>query len=189
MVHLPRRTHGSMLSLARLSAIQAARQRVWKTRFSNPAAIVMVSSGCREMEKLGGAHSTRRTAAMASLNVGSDLRYHAATFGRSVFAASRARPSAHTVISENNPSSAGVVRRIARSDHWRWVSTPRWARTSWNVVSTRQRETNQPRMVAGCAARSVLRNAEAHARRTGHGPGPSGLAPAQYRYGTKERCR
>ena len=44
------------------------------------------------MEKFGGAHSTRRTAAMASLNVGSDLLYHAATFGRSAFAVSRARP-------------------------------------------------------------------------------------------------
>lgn len=32
----------------------------------------------------------------------------------------------------------------------RCASTPRWARTSWNVVSTRQRRTNQPRMVAGC---------------------------------------
>ena len=78
-----------------LSAIQAARQRVWKTRFSKLTAIVMVSPGCRDIEKFGGAHSTRRTAAMASLNVGSDLRYQAATFGRSTFVASRAAPSAH----------------------------------------------------------------------------------------------
>ena len=73
---------------------------------------------------------------MASLNVGSDLRYQAATFGRSTLVASRARLSAHTVISENNPSNAGVVRRIARSDHCRCVSTPRWARTSWNEWAT-----------------------------------------------------
>ena len=79
----------------------------------------MVSPGCRDMDKFGGAHSMRRTAAMASLNVGSDLAYHAVTLGRSAFAASRARPSAHTVISENSPNSAGVVRRIARSDHCR----------------------------------------------------------------------
>src|SRR5579884_1738094 len=26
--------------------------------------------------------------------------------------------------------SRGVERAIARSDHWRWVSTPRWSRTS-----------------------------------------------------------
>src|SRR5512134_1305221 len=43
--------------------------------------------------------------------------------------------------------------------HWRWVSTPRWARTSWNVVSTRQRETNQPRISAEVVSRSVARNA------------------------------
>ncbi len=66
---------------------------------------------------------------------------------------------AQIVISENSPSNAGVVRRMARSDHWRWVSTPRWARTSWNVVSTRQRETNHCRIVSGAASRSVLRNA------------------------------
>ncbi len=39
---------------------------------------------------------------------------------------------------ENNPSSAGVVRRMARSDHCRCVSTPRWVRASWYVVSTGQ---------------------------------------------------
>ncbi len=61
------------------------------------------------MDKCGGAHSTRRTAAMASLNVGSCLLYHAAAFGRSAVAVSRTRLSAHTVISENNPNRAGVV--------------------------------------------------------------------------------
>ena len=145
---------------ARLSAIQAARQRVWRTRFSKAAGIVTVSASCRDMDKSGGVQSTRRTAAMASVNVGSCLRYHAAAFGRSAVALARARLSAHTAISENNPSKAGVVRRMARSDHWRWVSTPRWARTSWKVVSTRQRETNQPRIVAAVASRSVLRNAD-----------------------------
>src|SRR6266851_589164 len=33
----------------------------------------------------------------------------------------------------------GVVRSIARSDHWRWVSIPRWARLSSKVVSRLQR--------------------------------------------------
>jgi hypothetical protein len=28
-----------------------------------------------------------------------------------------------------------VVRWIARSDHWRWVSNPRWRRVSWKVGS------------------------------------------------------
>jgi hypothetical protein len=32
---------------------------------------------------------------------------------------------AQSVTIENNPSRTGVVRRIALSDHWRWVSTPR----------------------------------------------------------------
>ncbi len=77
----------------------------------------MTSPGCRDIDKSGGNQSTQRTAAMASLNVGSCLRYHTAALGRSAVAVSRARPSAHTVISENNPSSAGVVRRMARSDH------------------------------------------------------------------------
>jgi hypothetical protein len=73
----------------------------------------MMSPICRDMEKFGGHQSTRRTAAMASLKVGSCLRYQAAAFGRSAVVVSRARPSAHTVISENSPSSAGVVRRMA----------------------------------------------------------------------------
>ena len=34
------------------------------------------------------------------------------------------------------PSRAGVVRAMAFADPWRWVSTPRWARTSWNATST-----------------------------------------------------
>ena len=85
----------------------------------------MTSPGCRDIDKSGGNQITRRTAAIASLKVGSCLRYQAAAFGRSAVATSRARSSAHTVISENSPSSAGVVRSMARSDHWRWVSTPR----------------------------------------------------------------
>ena len=76
-------------------------------RLSKLAAISTVSAGCREVEKFGGAQSTRRTAAMASLNVGSDSLYHAAAFGRSAVAVSRTSASAHTVISENNPRSAG----------------------------------------------------------------------------------
>ena len=94
---------------AGLSAIHAARHRVWKTRFSKLAGISMMSRICRDMEKFGGHHSTRRTAAMALLNVGSGLRYQAAAFGRSGVVVSRARPSAHTVISENSPSSADKV--------------------------------------------------------------------------------
>ena len=88
-----------------------------ETRFSKLVGISMISPIGRDVEKFGGHQSTRRTAAMASLNVGSCLRYQAAALGRSAVVVSRARPSAHTVISENSPSSAGVVRRMARSDH------------------------------------------------------------------------
>ena len=40
--------------------------------------------------------------------------------------ARRVRP----VVREKSPSRTGVVRAMARSDHWRWVSTPRCVRTS-----------------------------------------------------------
>ena len=33
-------------------------------------------------------------------------------------------------VQEKRPSRVGVVRAMARSDHWRWVSTPRWVLTS-----------------------------------------------------------
>src|SRR5208337_3189805 len=45
---------------------------------------------------------------------------------------------------ENRPSRAGVVRAMARSDHWRWVSTPRCSRVSSKVVSMDQRWTYHP---------------------------------------------
>src|SRR5262245_51958408 len=43
---------------------------------------------------------------------------------------------ANNVTMENRPSSAGVERKIALSDHWRWVSTPKCARTSSNEWAT-----------------------------------------------------
>src|SRR5271166_619470 len=114
------RNDGDMIlgiDLARLSAIYAARHRVCTNRFSKATGIMTVSLPCRDIEKSGGHQSARRTAAMASLNVGSCLRYQAAPFGRSIWAALFAKSSAHTVIIENSPSKAGVVRRMARSDH------------------------------------------------------------------------
>src|SRR6516225_2163512 len=69
------------------------------------------------------------------------------------------RSCAHRVTIENKPSRTGVVRRIALSDHWRWVSTPRWARTSANVTSTCHLLTNHARISPGRALRSVARNA------------------------------
>ena len=51
------------------------------------------------------------------------------------------------------------MRAIAGSDHCRWVSTPRWRRTSAKVTSIDQRRTNQRRMSSGSASRSVQRKA------------------------------
>src|SRR4051812_24705278 len=56
---------------------------------------------------------------MASLNVRCVLAYQDAPWGTAPASKSAV---AHTVIKEYKPRSAGVVRRMARSDHWRWVS-------------------------------------------------------------------
>ena len=45
------------------------------------------------------------------------------------------------------------MRAMARSDHWRWVSTPRWVRTSWKVTSSCQRSTNHSRTWVGVRRR------------------------------------
>ena len=63
--------------------------------------------------------------------------------------ARRSRRAASRVTIENSPSRQGVVRAIAWSDHWRWVSTPRWSRTSRKVTSTCQRWTNQRTICSG----------------------------------------
>ena len=52
------------------------------------------------MEKLGGDHKTRRTAAIASLNVGWCLLYQAAGWVRTMVVGSRINPCAQTVTSE-----------------------------------------------------------------------------------------
>src|SRR5215207_10794839 len=71
--------------------------------------------------------------ASASAKVGCLLRYQAACLKAP--AACAIRPWANTVTSENKPISAGVVRRIAISDHCLCVSNPRCLRTSWKVTS------------------------------------------------------
>src|SRR4051812_48070175 len=96
---------------------------------------------------------SRRTAASVSAKVGLFLRYQAAVATtRRAWRLSRA---ARSVTRENSPSKQGVVRAMARSDHWRWVSTPRWSRTSRKVTSTCQRWTNQVRICNGSRVRSV----------------------------------
>src|SRR5829696_548138 len=67
--------------------------------------------------------------------------------------------STNNAISENSPSKAGVVRRMAISDHCLCVSNPRCLRASWNVTSNCQRITNQERTFRGSALRFVHRRA------------------------------
>src|SRR3954453_10341435 len=74
----------------------------------------MTSLVCRDMHKSGGYQRARRTAAMASLKVGSRLSYHAAVRGRTAPTGERTIRFAQTVTKENNPSSAGVVRSSNR---------------------------------------------------------------------------
>ena len=69
------------------------------------------------MDKLGGHQRVRRTATMASLKVGSRLPYQAAVRARTAPVGAWASSSAQTTTKENSPSSAGVVRRMARSDY------------------------------------------------------------------------
>src|SRR5215212_7049005 len=50
---------------------------------------------------------------------------------------------------QTGSKSAGVVRRIAISEHCLWVSIPRCRRASWKVVSICQRKTNHLRSAQG----------------------------------------
>ena len=74
----------------------------------------------------------RRTRAMASTKVGDGLSYQAAV--RWVMGWRFCNAWAARVVQEKRPSRTGVVRAMARSDHWPtrssrvakgWVSTPR----------------------------------------------------------------
>src|SRR4051795_3165776 len=117
----------------------------------------LTSDRRRDVRKPCSAQTRRRTAARVSAKVGRGLRYQAA-----VQTAERARWSrraASNATIENSPSRQGVVRATARSDHWRWVSTPRWSRTSRKVTSTCQRWTNQRTICSGSPAGSGARTA------------------------------
>src|SRR5215218_7754330 len=56
---------------------------------------------------------------------------------------------ASSVTRENSASRQGVARAIARSDHCRWVSTPRWSRASRKVTYSRKRRTNHRTICRG----------------------------------------
>src|SRR6266511_2851998 len=117
----------------------------------------MDSASGVEFTKYRARQRCRRTSAKQSENVGSALWYQAVT-GTGI------RPSwlncrASMVTSENNANRTGVVRAIAWSDHWRWVSSPRWARLSSKVTSTDQRLTPHSRIGLEVAWRSVQQKA------------------------------
>src|SRR5215216_3600750 len=112
---------------------------------------VSVAEG--DPQKVSCAHNSLRTSAKASEKVGSRLQYQAAC--RTTPTARVIRRSTNKAISENSPSKAGVVRRIANSDHCLCVSNPRCLRISWKVTSSCQRITNQQRIFLGSASRSV----------------------------------
>ena len=67
------------------------------------------------MKEIWCAHISRRTAAMASLKVRTDFEYHAAVLGLRF--CDLARSCVHSVTMENKARRAGVVRRMALSDH------------------------------------------------------------------------
>src|SRR4051794_8095760 len=72
-----------------------------------------------DVASICAAHSSCRTRARASLNVGSGLGYQRTL--SSSGPRSTASWLAHRVTSENSARSAGVVRRMARSDHCLWL--------------------------------------------------------------------
>ena len=85
--------------------------------------------GSGEMGKCAVAgHRWRRARARASLKVGLGLGYQAAV--RQGMGSDCCSWWAAKVTQEKRASRIGVVWATARWDHWRWVSTPRWARTS-----------------------------------------------------------
>jgi hypothetical protein len=53
------------------------------------------------------------------------------------------------VMIEYRPNKAGVVRAMARTCHWRYVSIPRCARASSHVTSIAQRRIHQLSICAG----------------------------------------
>src|SRR5215211_6021530 len=119
--------------------------------------IVSVCTGDPQKVRSSWAHSSLRTKASASANVGCLFWYQAAW--RRKAPPCTIRRCANKVTTENSPKSAGVVRRMAISDHCLCVSNPRCLRTSWKVTSSCQRITNQRTIFCGSALRSVHRRA------------------------------
>src|SRR5215204_3029063 len=120
---------------------------------TNSLGTFTVSVSAGDSRKVACTHNSFLTSAKASEKVGRDLRYHAAC--RIALTLRVIRWWANRVTIENNPNNAGVVLRIASSDHCLCVSMPRCRRASWKVVSICQRKTNHLTISSGLALRSV----------------------------------
>src|SRR5215207_4740639 len=120
---------------------------------TNSLGTFTVSVSAGDSRKVACTHNSFLTSAKASEKVGRDLRYHAAC--RIALTLRVIRWWANRVTIENNPNNAGVVLRIASSDHCLCVSMPRCRRASWKVVSICQRKTNHLTICCGPAPRSV----------------------------------
>jgi hypothetical protein len=86
------------LGLARISAFQTAKAQTLHESSNKRAGISTLSVCCRDMEKSCGVQSTRRTAAIASLNVGWVLWYQAAGDVRTAVPGVPINPCAQMVI-------------------------------------------------------------------------------------------
>ena len=134
-----------------------------------------------DRQKAAWPQSSRRTRASASEKVGRALGYHAAW--RTTSPGGPMRGCAQSVTSEKSPSKAGVVRRIARSDHWRWRLDAEVPPDLLEVTSSCQRSTNQARICAGSAARSVQSSACVANR-----PAGSRISTQRMRHGRQAAC-
>jgi Transposase len=148
-------------------AIEAGTHSPWVSRLleelghevlvANPRKIRLIYANRRKSDKLDAENLARLTRVDAKLlyplkHRGEDSQAHLAIIrSREALVGSRA----NKVTSENKPNRAGVLRRIAQSDHCLCVSNPRCRRTSWKVTSSCQRITNQQTIFLGSAPRSV----------------------------------
>ena len=107
-----------------------------------------------DVQKCCNRQIRERTDARASENVGLGLEYQAVE--KVVNFCSLKSWSAQSVTMLKRAMSTGVERAMPMSDHWRYVSAPRCARTSSKVTSTCHRLTKWPTMSIGVISRSVL---------------------------------
>src|ERR1019366_4964388 len=133
---------------------------------------------CRDIDKSGGHHRTRRTAAMVSLNVTSDLAYQAAVLGwmnppdlfKLLRRAQRARGRSY----ESRGPTIVVASRRQDGRGFLGKSSP-WTSAERTIRESRP-ERRRGRLIGTPVARARLMD---RAR------APSGLAPAAIRYDTR----